>query len=111
MQQLKSKKEINSLFESGFTQKSGDLVLRYFIKETHTDFFVGVAVSKTKFRRAVDRNRIKRQLRAALSKVNKDSFFLGVGMLIFSGNSLPYFQKLEADCKTLFKKINHKEEI
>ena len=109
MQRLKSKKEIDSLFESGFIKKSGGLLLRYYVDDRHKDCCIGVAVSKSKFRKAVDRNRIKRQLRAALSKLNEDALFLGNGMLIYTGDSLPQFEKLVEDCGAVFKKVRYKE--
>lgn len=69
-EKLKSRKLIKQVFEEGKTIKSYPLLVRFIEtdEETHK---VGVSVAKRNFKKAVDRNRIKRQLREAY-RLNKE---------------------------------------
>ena len=66
-----------------------------------TQFLVGV--SKKRFKRAVDRNRIKRLMRECIRK-NKEALYPSLEgqdlklaiMLIYIGNEMPNYQALEA---------------
>ena len=61
---LKSRGSIDRLFKNGKNIKSGPIVLLYNV-EPLDDFPVkiGVSVPKRRFKKAVDRNRLKRQIR------------------------------------------------
>ena len=64
-ERLKSKKLIEKLYEEGSSVKAFPLRMMY-LQTTHTSDFpcqVGVSVTKRNFKRAVDRNRIKRLMR------------------------------------------------
>ncbi len=106
-EKLKSRKLIKKVFEEGATIKSYPILIRYvkFENETHK---IGVSVSKRNFKKAVDRIRIKRQLREAyrLNKENlADTEANYAIMIIFIGKvKLPSAQ-LHALVKTLLKKI------
>ena len=66
---LKSKKAIDQLFKSGNLIKAFPLrmIFQYVDKENQEDTIkAGVSVSKRKFKKAVDRNRVKRLMREAL---------------------------------------------
>ncbi len=63
-EKLKSRKIIKYIFEEGKSIKTYPLLIRYV--ESNKEYRqVGVSVSKRNFKKAVDRNRIKRQLREA----------------------------------------------
>jgi ribonuclease P protein component len=63
-EKLKSRKTIKYIFDEGKSIKIYPLLIRY--KESYLEHQqVGVSVSKRNFKDAVDRNRIKRQLREA----------------------------------------------
>lgn len=63
-EKLKSRKIIKHIFEQGKSIKTYPLLIRYV--ESNLEYQqVGVSVSKRNFKNAVDRNRIKRQLREA----------------------------------------------
>lgn len=79
-EKLKQKREIDLLFGKGKWQSCGDLriISINLDKKPQEDFSfpnqkVGVSVSKRYFKKAVDRNRIKRLLREAY-RFNKDVF-------------------------------------
>lgn len=96
---LKSKKIIGSLFESGKSSFAYPVKMIYIktpvIQEEKAAFHFAVSVSKKKFKRAVDRNRIKRQMRAALQEVLRNSHFvLDIHidiMFIYVGRELPSY--------------------
>ena len=67
--------------------------------------YAGVSVTKRRFKRAVDRNRIKRQLREALKNTETKLPLRGYCMLIFQGKKHPKTSELISDCEVLFSKI------
>lgn len=73
-EKLKKKTEIDTLFKEGKWVSFGSLRMIYYSSSTIQDVRIGVSVSKRKFKRAVDRNRIKRLLRECY-RLNKESFF------------------------------------
>ena len=64
---LKGDKKIETLFEKGFMLKEKNILLKGYDFGEEESFF-GVSVSKRFFKSAVDRNRIKRQLRSIVRK-------------------------------------------
>ncbi|WP_127845991.1 ribonuclease P protein component [Psychroflexus aestuariivivens] len=72
-EKLKSRKLIQSLFESGQSLKKYPILIRFQKIETELNS-VGVSVSKRNFKSAVDRIRIKRQLREAY-RLNKHKIY------------------------------------
>ena len=104
---LKSQKEIEKLF------KEGESIIFYPLKLIYlkTDGFnkVGVSVGKRNFRRAIDRNRIKRLLREAY-RLNKnmliDNNVKGYAlMILYIGDDLPEFNLIQRKLKNLFAKL------
>ncbi|UZO81823.1 ribonuclease P protein component [Aquimarina sp. ERC-38] len=104
-EKLKSTKEIELLFQEGQSLKKFPVLLVY--RESSDGKEIGikaaVSVSKKKFKRAVDRNRIKRLLREAYRLQKAEvlnectrSYSL---MLIYIGKEMP-------DYHFLSKKIN-----
>lgn len=94
---LKNKKEINKLFESG-KSVSGGLVFAKVLDSGSGFLF---AVSSKKFKRAVDRNRIKRLMRECVKGkvINKSVAF------IYMGDKLPSFVEVELSINKILSKI------
>ena len=72
-QKLKSKRELDLLFEKGRWKTVGNLRIVTYSSPDLTGIKIGVSVSKRYFKKAVHRNRIKRLLREAY-RLNKNSF-------------------------------------
>lgn len=104
---LKSKKEIEVLFKRGKTLKSYPLMLVYLQGSLEVPFKVGFSVSKKHFKKAVDRNRIKRLLRENFRKNkyiftdNEQQFLL---MFIYIGNQMCLYEDIEKALKKIEKK-------
>ena len=82
-EKLKSRKLIEKMFAEGKTVSKYPLKLIYIQTELKDEIMIqaGVSVSKRNFKRAVDRNRIKRLMREAY-RLNKN--------LIFNTIQFPY---------------------
>ena len=75
-ERLKSKKSIDLLFEKGKGISSNPLRLVYYNEENERLLpQVLFSVSKKNFKKAADRNRIKRQMRE-IYRLNRDRYFL-----------------------------------
>ena len=92
---LKNKTEINKLFESGKSYSSR-LVFAKVLDSTDSKFVF--TVSKKKFKRAVDRNRIKRLMREVVvkEKINGKNI-----AFVFIGKELPTYNEVENSIKNI----------
>jgi ribonuclease P protein component len=74
-EKLKSRKQIEDLFATGnsFNVFPVKVIYKFFTGEEESAVRVGVTVSQRNFKRAVDRNRIKRLLREAY-RLQKNEF-------------------------------------
>ena len=113
-ERLKSRKTISRLFNregNSFAKYPLRLVFME-IEESESPIQFTVSVSKRKFKRAVDRNRVKRQIREAY-RLNKAPLFEKLKqskkkyawMVIFTGSELPDYQQVEKAMKKLFEKF------
>ena len=103
---LKGYKKIETLFEKGFVLKEKNILLKGYDFGEEESFF-GVSVSKKFFKSAVDRNRIKRQLRSvvrkspAISDIKKGvSFFI-----IYNTPMTLGFDEIEEKVSFLIEKL------
>ncbi len=71
-QKLKSRKTLEQIFASGKKLYAGNIRIRYLIGEGETGVKCGVGLSGRFFKKAVDRNRIKRLLREAYRLQKQD---------------------------------------
>lgn len=105
LNRLKGKDLIDALFRKGTVRKSKNVRLKVLeAKEDQSTLYVGVSVPKRNFKKAVDRNRIKRQLRVAIKQVEKNIPFSGSCMLIYTGRKHPITAELIENVKELFEK-------
>lgn len=110
-EKLKGETLISQLFLEGKSVSAYPLRMVY-LKSTFNDgvkFKAGVSVSKRNFKRAVDRNRIKRLLREAL-RLQKASYFNNMTaqyafMILYIGKEKPTFVEVETKMKLLLQKF------
>lgn len=114
LEKLKSKKKIEQLFLEGSSVTAFPLRLMY-LQTSFKDganIKIGVSVSKRNFKKAVDRNRIKRLMREAY-RLNKNSYFNNITtqyalMILYIGTDKPKFKTLETKMKLLFEQFLNK---
>ena len=100
-EKLKSRKLIGQLFDEGKSVKKFPLRLVYLQTEHTSDFpaQIGFSVPKRNFKKAVDRNRIKRLLREAY-RLQKNDFYQQLDkpyifMVTFIGTKEPTYLEVE----------------
>jgi len=109
-EKLKSRKTIELLFSEGKSVTKFPIKVFYLPVENNEKTQAGFAVPKRNFKNAVDRNRIKRQLREAyrlqkhLLKKEGDSKF-ALFFLYLGKDKLPY-ASIEKAMKSLIENIN-----
>ena len=106
LKRLKGEKRIELLFRRGQRLHSTHLILHYLPLEQEEVFHLGVSVAKQRFKKAVDRNRIKRQLRMAIESNKQLLSIGGFGMLIFKSREKIETNTLALECGALFKQVN-----
>ncbi|MFH4963851.1 ribonuclease P protein component [Gaetbulibacter sp. M235] len=112
-EKLKSKKLIDTLFSQGKSVSAFPLRLVYISTEFDDNvmFKTGVSVSKKHFKRAVDRNRIKRLMREAF-RLHKTEYFNNIStphafMILYIGAEEPSLTLVETKMKRLFEKFEN----
>lgn len=115
-ERLSGKKLWEKVFNEGSRLKAFPLVLQYHRCPLPENVPVqaGFAVPKRSFKRAVDRNRIKRQIREAY-RLEKPGLFNNIEgsyafVFLYLGKEMPDFPDLSRAVKTLLKKFNEHEE-
>ena len=111
---LKSRKQIEELFAGGksFFVHPVKVYWKIASQQSAPDVKVGVSASKRNFKKAVDRNRVKRLLRESyrLNKQGLPALFAAKGtslqvFFIYVDKTLPTFESLETKMKTCIKKL------
>lgn len=108
-EKLVSKKDIEELFKNGSSFYLRPLLMKYHPVESDVNKML-FSVSKRNFKRAVDRNLIKRRMREAyrLNKhllVSEQGTFYHIGFVYVDKSILPYDQ-IEHKLKKLIKRLN-----
>lgn len=104
---LKSQKLIEKLFLEGKSVTSFPLKLIYLKTEASGGHIIkaGVSVSKRNFKKAVDRNRLKRLLRECY-RLNRDTYFNNIStsyalMILYIGKDATDFDSVNSNLKVL----------
>ena len=114
-ERLKSKKVIEKLFESGRSILVYPVKLVYIDTEIPSTYPVqaSFSVSKKNFKKAVQRNLIKRRMREAY-RLNKNNFYtiteerqLAMMFIYIAREKLPY-TNIESSIKQLLKRVSKK---
>ncbi len=106
---LKSKKELDEIFKKSQSFSHFPVRVVFILKEENTDTKVAFSVPKKKFKKAVDRNRIKRLLREAYRLQQKELKTEGLRMMwIYTGEKLPEYEEVFSSIKKLIAEINQK---
>ncbi len=109
-EKLKSRNLISDLFTSGKSLSAYPLKLIYLQKEHDSPFMIqaGVTVTKRNFKKAVDRNRIKRLMREAY-RLNKHLIYESeytkkhIFMFIYTGNHEEKLEVIDKKMKKIFR--------
>lgn len=112
-EKLKSRKLIDEVFKKG--KSFSDFPFRtiyFFPEENKSQLQAGFAVSSKVFKRAVDRNRIKRLMREAyrlqknsLRKLLEEKQTNLVVFIVFTGKELPEFTKTKDKIRSLLVRL------
>jgi len=108
---LKSKKAIEQLFTDGKSIRKGPVRCVFNLVEGDTAHKIGVSVSKRFFKKAPDRNRIKRLLREAYRLnqhhliIDKEGKHLEI-MFLFQSPKMPEYAFVEKQVKKLISDLN-----
>ena len=103
IKRLKGKSTIDFLFNSGKVIHSKRLLIKIINNAGDGIYYSGVSVPKKLFKKAVDRNRIKRQMRLALVKLDNKQLFEGSGILIYKSRESPLTKELINEVDSLFR--------
>jgi ribonuclease P protein component len=113
-EKLKSRKLIQQLFKEGISFSIFPFRILYLFAETnHTPLQTGFAVSAKNFKKAIDRNRIKRLMRESyrlnkniLTTVLKTNQKCMVVFFIYTGNALPDYNDVTVKMQAALKRLN-----
>lgn len=116
-EKLKRKKLIEQLFAGGKGLNNYPVKLIYLRTELPEDvqFQAGVTVSKRSFKKAVQRNRIKRLLRESY-RLNKHLVFNNIEgnfafLFLYIGKEMPEYEQVEASMKAVLHKFVEKNSM
>lgn len=96
---LKNKSEIDALFSGGKSISDNVISIKY-IDSSDCRFMF--AVSSKKFRKAVDRNKIKRLMRESASKLSKKNKYIA---FIYKGEGIPDYETINNSINKLYASI------
>ena len=105
IKRLKGNKKFSTVFNASSVFKGDFLILRLIKNDKIQHLEVAVAVSKKLFKRAVDRNKIKRLLREAIKKNENYISFSGHCLFLYKGLKLPDLSLLTKEVYSLISKV------
>jgi ribonuclease P protein component len=96
---LKNKTIINELFEKGKYLSNGIVMIKFLESDSNGFLF---AVSSKKFKRAVDRNRIKRLMKESARKISVNNKTIA---FVYTGEGVPTFETINNSINNILSKI------
>ena len=105
IKRLKGNKKFITLFNASTVFKSDFLILRLIKNDKIQHLEVAVTVSKKLFKRAVDRNKIKRLFREAIKRNENYIYFSGHCLFLYKGLKLPDLSLLTKEVYSLISKV------
>ena len=105
IRRLKGKTKFSALFNSSSVFKSDFLILRLIKNDKIQHLEVAVTVSNKLFKRAVDRNKIKRLLREAIKRNENVISFGGHCLFLYIGLQIPDLSLLIKEVNSLISKV------
>jgi len=113
-ERIKSRKKLEELFQRGQQLQVGSYRI-YWLSSPETGLQVGVSAGKRHFKRAVDRNRIKRLIREAwrLQKNHLRTWLQNnekglVVFIIYTGKEIPLYEKVYPKIGKVIEKLQAK---
>lgn len=113
-ERLRSKKRINEVFSSGSSRQVGRCRISWLASDTGTPYPARTifTVSKKKFRRATDRNLVRRRMREAYRTYKHDLYaildkhHISIDLaIVYTGDQLPAFEELQENIRLIIKKL------
>ena len=106
---LKNKEEIAFLFKDGIVTSNSIIKLIYSKKPGKNYFHYTVSVPKKSFKKAVDRNKLKRLMRESVRnyyKINSTVLFpFNTSFFIFTGDSMKSYKEIKASIFHIINKV------
>ena len=110
-EKLKSRKQIEQLFKEGKSITRFPLKLYYLgiDRDIESKIQVGISVPKKNFKKAVDRNRIKRLMREAY-RLNKHLIFNNIEgnfafLILYLGKEIPPYSLIEESLQEIIHRL------
>lgn len=105
---LKSRKAIENIFSHGNSFHKHPVRAMYFFEASDSEIKIGVSVPKKKFKRAVDRNLIKRRMREAFRKNQQKLHLQGKlhTMFIYTSGEILSYREIEKSIIALIDFLN-----
>ena len=96
---MRGKSDIDNLFEKGKYLSDGFVLIK-FLDSDSTKFLF--AVSSKKFKRAVDRNRIKRLMKESVRKITVNNKRIA---FVYTGEGVPTFETINKNINNILSKL------
>ena len=99
---MRNKSDIDKVFEMGKTISNNNIMIK-FIDSNSTEFLF--AVSSKKFKRAVDRNKIKRMMKLSVDNIFNKVVNKKIA-IVYIGNDVPTFESVNNSIEKLLLDVD-----